>query len=254
VGESSVAILDAKIKGSPEHPRDRAPARGIPAHVDELVMRALARHPSVRFQTAAEMRAAIEIALEMPRKTRAGRRTLGFVALAATMAFAAVLLVGKAKQIRAAVPFLHAPARTEMIATATPAAAPIPAIEPAPAVLAAVAPAADPAAGAREEDSDDGDFVDDTLPVPSLDAVAPPVAPEAAPPAKAKARKHVAAAKKIAVPSTKAAEPVAKLPAAAPAVADGDAVPTDKHAAAKASPAAPKAHHKHKGRVASKAP
>ncbi|MEP7120696.1 MAG: serine/threonine-protein kinase [Byssovorax sp.] len=257
VGEGSVAILDAKIKGSPEHPRERAPARGIPLHVDELVMRALARHPSVRFQTAAEMRAAIEIALETPRKARAGRRTLGFVALAATMAFAALVLVGKAKQIRAAVPFLHAPARTEMAAAPIPAPeaakpAPIPAPEPAPAALAAVAPAADPA-NAREEDSDDGDFVDDTLPAPSLAAVAAPAVLDVAPPAKAKAHKHVAAVKKIVAPTTKAAEPIAKLPAA-PAVADGDAAVADKHAAAKASAPAPKAHHKHKGRVASKAP
>jgi serine/threonine-protein kinase len=257
VGESSVAILDAKIKGSPEHPRERAPARGIPAHVDELVMRALARHPSVRFQTAAEMRRGIEIALEMPMKKRAGRRTLGFVALAATMAFAAVLLVGKAKQIRAAVPFLHAPAKTEMAAIPAPAVAnpvdvalPIPPAAAAPAVLAANAPAADPAVAA-DDDSEEGDFVDDTLPTPSLDAVAPTPAPEAAPPAKAKPRKHAAPAKKIA-DAGKGADPIAKLPAA-PASPEESAIDADKHAAGKAK-AAPKGHHKHaKGRVASKA-
>jgi serine/threonine-protein kinase len=260
VGEGSVAILDAKIKGSPEHPRERAPARGIPAHVDELVMRALARHPSVRFQTAVEMRQAIEIALDAPMKKRAGRRTLGFVALAATMAFAAVVLVGKVKQIRAAVPFLHAQQRTEMVAVAnTPAVAtPVAASNPAPAALAAVAPAADPATG-PEEDSDDGDFVDDTVPAPSL-AAAPAapsetsVAPEIAPPAKTKSHKHAATPKKVAAANTntnananaKAVEPIAKLPASA-AVAVADAEP-----ASKAKAAAPKGHHKHKGRVASK--
>ncbi|MEJ7733648.1 MAG: serine/threonine-protein kinase, partial [Polyangiaceae bacterium] len=56
---SAVAILDAKTKGSPERPRDRAPSRGIPDPVDELVMRALARHPTVRFQSATEMRTAL---------------------------------------------------------------------------------------------------------------------------------------------------------------------------------------------------
>ena len=52
--------------------------------------------------------------------------------------------------------------------------------------------------------------------------------------------------------STAAAEPVAKLPAA-PAVADDAAADADKHASAKAKAAPAKAHHKHKGRVASKA-
>src|SRR5262249_12231647 len=74
VGVSSVAILDAKIKGSPERLRDRAPARGVPGAVDELVMRALARHPSVRFQTAEEMLGAIDLALAVPAEQRKRRR------------------------------------------------------------------------------------------------------------------------------------------------------------------------------------
>ena len=263
VGEGSVAILDAKIKGSPEHPRERAPARGIPAHVDELVMRALARHPSVRFQTAAEMRRAIEIALDAPMKKRAGRRTLGFVAVAATMVCAAALLVGKAKQIRTAVPWLHLPAKTEVVAAAPPALeAPAPAPEVAAnaapnapaeapqAALAAVAPSTDPAVAAEEE-GEEGDFVDDTLPTPS-EAAAVPAAPEAAPPAKAKPRKHAAAAKKSADAKGKTTEPIAKLPAATVA-AGAEAGDMDKPASAKGKTSAPKGHHKHKNRVASKA-
>ena len=253
VGESSVAILDAKIKGSPEHPQERAPARGIPLHVDELVMRALARHPSVRFQTALEMRRAIDVALDAPLKKRAGRRALGFVALSATMACAAMLLVVKAPQIRAAAPWLRAPVKTELAAVAKPApeapapeAAPIPALNasPAPAMLAAVVPAVDPAVAT--DDAEDGDFVDDTLPTPS-EVVA---APEVTPPAKAKARKHAAPAKKIADTNRKPVDAVAKAPVAPVA----DAAPADKSADAKAPPKAVKGHHKHKGSVASKAP
>jgi len=247
VGEGSVAILDAKIKGSPEHPQERAPARGIPLHVDELVMRALARHPSVRFQTAVEMRRAIDVALEVPMKKRAGRRTLGFVALTATMALAAVLLVGKASQVRAAVPWLRAPVKTEVAAVAKPtveAPAPEVAANAAPVALAAIAPAADPAVAA--EDAEEGDFVDDTLPTPSA-AVA---APEVAPPAKAKARKHAAPAKKVADAKSKSVDAVAKAPGA-PA---GEAAPAEKNADPKAPTKAVKGHHKHKGSVASKAP
>jgi serine/threonine-protein kinase len=104
VADSPVALLDAKIKGSPERARDRAPARRIPPHVDELLMRALARHPSVRFQSAAEMRHAVEVALEVPARARARRRAVGFAALAVAMAFAGALLVGKGRDLGAVVP------------------------------------------------------------------------------------------------------------------------------------------------------
>src|SRR5262249_25601411 len=101
---SHVAILDAKIKGSPESPRERAPSRGIPMMVDELVMRAIARHPTVRFQSAAEMLAAIDATLEAPLVRRSKWRALGMSGLAASMAFAVVLLVGKARELRALLP------------------------------------------------------------------------------------------------------------------------------------------------------
>jgi serine/threonine-protein kinase len=106
---SSVAILDAKIKGSPERPRDRAPTRGIPVAIDELTMRAIARHPSVRFQTAVEMLAAVDVALAEPSKRRAGRRALGFVALAASMAIAAGLLAAPAGAGRSILADVRAP-------------------------------------------------------------------------------------------------------------------------------------------------
>lgn len=93
VGEGPVALLDKKRNGSPERPRDRAPARGIPEAVDELVMRALARHPSVRFQSATEMRKAIDDALAAPVKKRSARRGVGFALVGATMAVALGLLV-----------------------------------------------------------------------------------------------------------------------------------------------------------------
>ncbi|WP_437650139.1 serine/threonine-protein kinase [Sorangium sp. So ce362] len=104
VEPSLVALLDAKVKGSPERLRERAPARQIPPFVDELVMRALARHPSVRFQSATEMRQAILTALGTPGRARARRRALGFAAVAAMMALAGVVVVGKGREIAARVP------------------------------------------------------------------------------------------------------------------------------------------------------
>ncbi|WP_438029485.1 serine/threonine-protein kinase [Sorangium sp. So ce233] len=104
VEPSLVALLDAKIKGSPERLRERAPSRQIPPFVDELVMRALARHPSVRFQSATEMRQAVLKALEAPARARSRRRVFGFAAVAAVMTVAGVLAVGKGREIAAGVP------------------------------------------------------------------------------------------------------------------------------------------------------
>jgi eukaryotic-like serine/threonine-protein kinase len=210
VGASAVAILDAKIKGSPERPRERAPARGIPLAVDELVVRALARHPSLRFQSAAEMRRAVEAALELPAKRRAGRRAAGFVVTAAAMALGAALLAGKAKELRAVPAWLHALAAPKaQVAAAPPSPAPIPA-EVAPPSADDLDPATAPA---------DEDPVDEML--TSADeaaAVAPAPEPSASPPPDAK----------------KAEDPPA---------------PADHHARAAKGQKSDKAHHKHKGRV-----
>jgi eukaryotic-like serine/threonine-protein kinase len=94
VADSDVALLDAKLKGSPESLRERAPNLRVPRSVDRLVMRALARHPSRRFASAADMAEAIAVCLELPSRSRARRRAAGASVVAAVMAFATVL-VGK---------------------------------------------------------------------------------------------------------------------------------------------------------------
>lgn len=94
-GASAVAILEAKSQGSPEAPSERAKARAIPPEVDALCTRALARHPSLRFATATEMRAAVREAIDAPARRRTSRRKAGRYALVATMVGAlAVVGVG----------------------------------------------------------------------------------------------------------------------------------------------------------------
>lgn len=88
--DSAVAILEAKVKGSPEHPRERARDRDIPEGVDELVMRAIARHPSLRFGSAREMIAAIDRELDSGKARR--RRWVGAVVFAASAAGALAAL------------------------------------------------------------------------------------------------------------------------------------------------------------------
>src|SRR5262249_11130755 len=148
--------LEAKTKGSPEHPRDTAPAREIPEAVDALVMKALARHPRERFQTATEMRQAIDAALEAP--ARRGRSRLAAAAVIAALAvFAVFAVVGKAPRLRAALASRRSPGKAAVVAAAVPAPSPAPSGE----ALAA-------ADARRGEDGfdvgEDGDFVDDAVP------------------------------------------------------------------------------------------
>ena len=164
VGPSSVAILDAKIKGNPARLAERSPAREIPARVDDLVMKALARHPSQRFQTATEMRQAIQAALDAPERRR-GPRRVALAALAACSIFAIAVGVTRRAELRASIPWLRA--KTAVVAVAEAPKAP---------VTAAAAPAPlppDPNDAGTLDEGEDGDVVDDTLP-------GAPIAPEPA--------------------------------------------------------------------------
>ncbi|NUP08689.1 MAG: protein kinase [Polyangiaceae bacterium] len=85
VGASAVAILEAKSQGNPEAPSERAPAREIPTDIDAICLRALSRHPALRYASAEEMRAAISLAMTAPAKRRTRRRRIGYAAIASAM-------------------------------------------------------------------------------------------------------------------------------------------------------------------------
>ncbi|AUX31672.1 MULTISPECIES: serine/threonine-protein kinase [Sorangium] len=244
VEPSLVALLDAKIKGSPERLRERAPARQIPPFVDELVMRALARHPSVRFQSAVEMRQAILRALGAPGRARARRRAVGFAAVAAVMALAGAVVVGKGREIAA-----RAPAAAALLDVEGEAAAP-----PGEAAQAAApgAEAAAPGAEAADAPSGAAEAPSGAAEAPSTGAAAPPSA-AAAQVLAAAATAQAAGAPAVAAAAAGALAPaaagqgsdapraLAALPragAAAPATA---AAPTAQPAVAKADAAKPPA-------------
>jgi serine/threonine-protein kinase len=151
-GPSSVAVLDAKIKGSPERLPD-----DVSAPIDALVMKALARHPSERFQTATEMREAVAAAL-LPRPPRRRGRALLVATVVAAGLLAALSFTPKGKQLRASVSWLRA--------------------RP-PVALAQATPPDDPHDVSTLDAGDEGDVVDDTIPPPT----AAPTAVAAAEPA-----------------------------------------------------------------------
>ncbi|MGN6103846.1 MAG: protein kinase domain-containing protein [Kofleriaceae bacterium] len=59
-GSTAVGVLTKHLTAEPDAPSMRAPNMGIPPSVDHLCRKALARDPSLRWQTAAELGAAIE--------------------------------------------------------------------------------------------------------------------------------------------------------------------------------------------------
>lgn len=75
-GEGAVALLDAKRSKEPEPAGRRAPKRGIPRMLEQTIQKALAREPDARFQSAADLRDALEAALREPQLTRQRRRRL----------------------------------------------------------------------------------------------------------------------------------------------------------------------------------
>ncbi len=85
VASTTVGLLHAKANTLPESPRQRAPQRGLPPMVDQVIMRSLKTDPAERFQSASEMREALEAALREPELVRKRRRRFGYAALGAVM-------------------------------------------------------------------------------------------------------------------------------------------------------------------------
>ncbi len=269
VAKSSVALLDAKAKGSPERLRDRAPSSEIPAAVDDLVMRAIARHPSARFQSAADMARAVDAARRAPERRRRVGRALGVVAFAGAMLCAAGLLVAGTPRLRAAVAHLvpgHGtrPVAVAIVATAAPVQAiaapalpdPTTALDDTEIAAADLAVAAYPAGADLAVATDDPaeDVATEDLPAAALARPA-----KVARGAHARGHQRASAPPKVAVDADKVIDAAVDGAAAALSVlyeapAPGPAAKPDKRAAAQPKSAkkgkdAP-ARHKRKARAA----
>jgi serine/threonine-protein kinase len=120
VAPNALALIDRKLRTTPESTLDRAPGRGIPAALDHVIMKALSRYPAHRYKSATEMRAALESALLAPLRLRKMRRR---IAAAVLMSAAALLGVVAARsshdpavRARAAAMFGHESATAANIA------------------------------------------------------------------------------------------------------------------------------------------
>ncbi len=83
-GPSAVVVMGKQLRETPESPRARAPSKGIPREIDDVIMQALAKTPRDRFTTAAAMRLALEATLEAPDRRRAASRRTAKAVLFAT--------------------------------------------------------------------------------------------------------------------------------------------------------------------------
>jgi hypothetical protein len=133
--EGAFAVMSAHVDTMPAPPSSRHPA--IPRALDAIVMKALAKDPAQRFQSAVEFRKALGSVLDEPRTVAAAARprlTAATVMLAALPLVAVTAAVGTAR-------LLSRPARVQAHAVSAP---PTPAPQaPAAPLPAAPAPASD---------------------------------------------------------------------------------------------------------------
>jgi serine/threonine-protein kinase len=156
-GSSSVIVMGKQLRETPLPPRAKAQGLAIPASLEEVVMRAMAKEPSRRWPSARDMRQALERTLAAPEKRRIRlRRALAAV----TMATCTVVAAGASAQWARthALAFEAAPspsspaplpsAATSLAMASLPGPAEAPSTAPAPLALASVS--AMPAPGLRD--------------------------------------------------------------------------------------------------------
>jgi eukaryotic-like serine/threonine-protein kinase len=88
-GDTALAVIHMHLEQAPEPPRKRAPAQGIPADVEALILRCMAKKPAGRYESARALADAL-------------RALPGALALGHAMTVAAVPAVGTAPALSAA--------------------------------------------------------------------------------------------------------------------------------------------------------
>ncbi|HEX3597217.1 MAG TPA: serine/threonine-protein kinase [Polyangiaceae bacterium] len=95
VAPTALALIDRKLRTMPESACERAPGRGIPRALDQVIMKALSRYPTQRYKNATEMRAALDAALLAPAAQRRTRRLIAAAALASAATLVTMFAVKK---------------------------------------------------------------------------------------------------------------------------------------------------------------
>jgi serine/threonine protein kinase len=136
-GASSVVVMGKQLRETPLPPRVRAPLRPIPAAVEAVVVRAMAKDRTARHPSASAMRRELEEALDAPRRMRSRLKRAASVALTGLAMIACG--VASAKWARTEIGTLDA-AETAAVAAAPVAPPPLLAQPPNPGPAQPVAP------------------------------------------------------------------------------------------------------------------
>jgi serine/threonine-protein kinase len=174
-GPSSVVVMGKQLREKPEAASTRAPRRLIPADVEAIVMKLLAKAPKDRFDDATEVREALESALAAPerRRTRVRRIAGVFVGGSMALSMAAGLVSYRAMHVTP-----RGPVANQETVTAAVVAAAEPTVEPAPPATGTAmldqAPPADPPGA---------EVASIAIPAPTPTMATPPTPTPPAPPA-----------------------------------------------------------------------
>jgi len=145
---SPVVVMGKQLREEPTSPRVRAPERGLPADIESVIMKALAKSKDDRYPTARAMREALEHALVAPDRRRSrAKKLMSFAVLASLGVIAAAAFKDHSQAIKDLV--FSKPAQLAVVPVeALPAAPPV---EPAPAEPTQPVPAEAALANAEPE-------------------------------------------------------------------------------------------------------
>jgi serine/threonine-protein kinase len=157
---SPVVVMGKQLREEPEAPRIRAAGLAVPAHIESVIMKALAKSKDDRYPTARAMREALELALTLPDRRRSRAKKVASLAVVASLGLIAVAGYKDHSQALKDLVFRKPAPIAVVPVEALPAAPPIEPLplEPKPSAPAEIAPvtpvtppavvAATPAAGA----------------------------------------------------------------------------------------------------------
>jgi eukaryotic-like serine/threonine-protein kinase len=141
---SSVVVMGKQLRETPEAPRTRAPEAGLPADIEHIILKALAKSKEDRYPSAKAMREALERALVQPGRRLSRGKTI--VASAVIGCLALIFAAGVKDRASTVKDFVSKKSAVVALAPATEAPSPA---EPAPSTAFDPSPGEAPARNAE---------------------------------------------------------------------------------------------------------
>jgi serine/threonine-protein kinase len=91
-GPSTIAVMGKQLRETPRPPKACPPSRSIPRMLDAIVVRAMEKNPQDRFQSAIDMRRALEAVVDAPLRTARRWRHVGAAAVPCAALLAGLVL------------------------------------------------------------------------------------------------------------------------------------------------------------------